>query len=55
MCKNRGIYGFLGTTWVLITVAPRNSSGSKVRENVSERNFSLPPWTAGGIGARRTG
>ena len=25
VCKNRGIYGFLGTSWVLITMAPRNS------------------------------
>ena len=23
--KNRGTYGFLGTSWVLITMAPRNS------------------------------
>ena len=23
MCKNRGIYGFLGPSWVLITLAPR--------------------------------
>ena len=23
VCKNRGIYGFLGTSWVLITMAPR--------------------------------
>ena len=23
-CKNRGIYGFLGSSWVLITIAPRN-------------------------------
>ena len=22
--KNRGIYGFLGTSWVLITMAPRS-------------------------------
>ena len=25
VCKNRGIYGFWGTSWVLITMAPRNS------------------------------
>ena len=25
VCGNTGIYGFLGTSWVLITVPPRNS------------------------------
>ena len=25
VCKNRGIYGFLGASWVLITMAPRNN------------------------------
>ena len=24
VCKNRGIYGFLGPSWVLITTAPRD-------------------------------
>ena len=24
--KNRGTYGFLGTSWVLITMAPRNTA-----------------------------
>ena len=24
--KNRGTYGFLGTSWVLITMPPRDSS-----------------------------
>ena len=23
VCKNRGVYGFLGTSWVLITLGPR--------------------------------
>ena len=26
MCKNRVIYGFLNTSWVLINMAPRNKS-----------------------------
>ena len=26
VCKNRGVYGFLGTSWVLITLGPRNST-----------------------------
>ena len=25
VCKNRGVYGFLGTSWVLITLGPRNN------------------------------
>ena len=33
VCKKRGIYGFLGTSWVLITVAPRNSRVCLVGEN----------------------
>ena len=24
VCKNTGIYGFLGTSWVLITMVPRS-------------------------------
>ena len=24
VCKNRGVYGFLGTSWVLIILGPRN-------------------------------
>ena len=26
VCKNTGMYGFLGTSWVLITMAPHNSA-----------------------------
>ena len=26
MCENRGIDGFLGTSWVLITLARRNTT-----------------------------
>ena len=28
VCKKRGAYGFLGTSWVLITMHPRNSGGT---------------------------
>ena len=30
VCKNGGIYGFLGPSWVLITMAPRNSNNIPV-------------------------
>ena len=26
VCKNRGVYGFVGPSWVLITMAPRNNT-----------------------------
>ena len=28
VCKSKGIYGFLGTWWVLITMPPRNTVGN---------------------------
>ena len=31
VCKNRGVYGFLGTSWVLITLGPRNTSNCGTR------------------------
>ena len=30
MCKKKGIYGFLGPSWVLITILPRNTALSLV-------------------------
>ena len=36
VCKNRGIYGFLGPSWVLITVAMAPVKG------VSERGLLIP-------------
>ena len=40
VCKNGGIYGFLGAWWVLINMVPRNSVGAETVGvgNISPRN-----------------
>ena len=46
MCKSWGIYGFLGPSWVLITMAPRNTWNEyffPIRFIVFAPCFSLPP------------
>ena len=42
-CKNSGIYGFLGTSWVLITMGPRNSTPTVVLTFTAGRKRSITP------------
>ena len=35
VCKNRGVYGFLGPAWVLITMALRISKKRKLKTHTS--------------------
>ena len=41
VCKKRGTYGFLGTSWVLITMHPRKITCLSKRQNVVETDKSL--------------
>ena len=56
--KNRGICGVLGTSWVLITMAPRNSSPlSHVRRAHLIILLQVFCWVSGGasgVGCPRT-
>ena len=38
--KNRGTYGFLGISWVLITMAPRNNASLCYLTNEAQLLFS---------------
>ena len=44
--KNRGTYGFLGTSWVLITMAPRKKNRCYHYSVANQQQLSCPPRTA---------